>query len=113
MPESNNNVPENPLTDDSLAINQTLNLQTAQIPWLELQRSYAQGRVIAVRADLDLIETATLLVENNTALIEKLIDQKSIMFANDDQAKKWFENDRMLWAVVVPPWVLVQDRETD
>ena len=89
----------------------TLNLQTAKIPWLELQRSYAQGRVIVVRSDLDLVQLAAQIVDNNTGSVEKLIRQNAIMFAADEQALKWYEKETQLWAVVVPPWVLVQDKE--
>ncbi len=98
------NLPENVTASDAL------NLQTAQIPWLELQRSYAQGRVIAVRSDLDLVQIAAQLVENDTDSVESLIRQNAIMFASDEQALKWFEKDAQLWAVVVTPWVLVQDK---
>ena len=32
--------------------------------------------------------------------------------ASDDQAKRWIASDALLWAVVIKPWVLVQEIET-
>ncbi len=35
-----------------------VNLETAKIPWAELQRCFAAGLAIAVAGDLDLVEVA-------------------------------------------------------
>ena len=37
------------------------------------------------------------------------MDNGSIAPVADAQAKEWIGNDATVWAVVVKPWVLVQD----
>ncbi len=82
--------------------------QTARIRWHDLQTYYAHGSVIAVAADLDLVEVAVQLGLDNTAQFQQWIADKRIAPVHDAQALAWFEGDAVLWAVVAPPWVLVQ-----
>ena len=99
---------DNPQTDEP-DIRQKLNLETGKISWPELQRYFAGGRVIIVERDLDLIDTATLLVEDSSAEMEKLVAQGRIVRATDEHAIRWQDTDPLFWAVVVAPWVLVQE----
>lgn len=94
---------------DELDIRQKLNLETGKITWPELQRYFAAGKVIIVDHDLDLIAIAALLVEDSSAEMEKLIAQGRIVRALDDDAIRWQETEPLFWAVVVAPWVLVQE----
>ena len=84
--------------------------QTARIRWRELQTWYASGSVIRVGGELDLVDVAVQLGMDNTARFEQWIAAGSIVRVADDQALAWFEADQELWAVVAPPWVLVQQR---
>jgi len=84
--------------------------QTARIKWRELQTWYASGSVISVDGELDLVDVAVQLGMDNTARFEQWIAAGSIVRVTDDQALAWFEADQELWAVVAPPWVLVQQR---
>lgn len=82
--------------------------QTALIPWRELQTHYAGGRVVVVEPALDLVEVAVQLGMDNTGLFRSWIDSGEVAVVSDDQARAWIEDERVLWAVVAPPWVLVQ-----
>ena len=82
--------------------------QTARIRWRDLQTWYARGSVIAVAARLNLVEVAVQLGLDNTAQFQRWIGEGSIAPVKDDQALGWYEANPELWAVVAPPWVLVQ-----
>ncbi len=85
--------------------------QTARIPWRDLQTHYARGSVIAVAPELDLVEVAVQLGLDNTGQFQQWIDEGRVAAASDDQARRWHDDDRELWAVVAAPWVLVQERD--
>ena len=82
--------------------------QTALIPWRELQTHYARGRVVVVQPALDLVEVAVQLGMDNAGLFRSWIERGEVAAVSDDQARAWVEDERELWAVVAPPWVLVQ-----
>ena len=85
-----------------------LNLETAQIAWKELQRFFAGGTALMVSADLDLVEVAFRMSEDNVAQIQRWVEAGKLGKVTDAQAAAWFESDALVWAVVVSPWVLVQ-----
>jgi hypothetical protein len=85
--------------------------QTARIPWRELQTHYARGSVIAVAPELDLVEVAVQLGLDNTGQFQQWIYDGRVTAASDDQARRWYDEDRELWAVVAAPWVLVQENK--
>ena len=97
----------NQFNDEEL--HQALNLQTAQISWLELQRQFASGRLIKVSSELDLIKTAMKFVRDDKDTIEKWISEEKLMTANDEDARQWNEKQADFWSVVVAPWVLAQE----
>ncbi len=85
-----------------------VNLETAQMPWREMQRYFASGAALYVAPGLDLVEVAFQMSEDNAALIGQWMGAGQLGRVVDEQARDWFEADAMLWAVVVSPWVLVQ-----
>jgi hypothetical protein len=85
-----------------------LNMETARIAWKDLLRFFAAGTVIAVSDELDLVEVAIQISNDNKALIEQWMIEKRVDKVSDAQAKDWLETDASLWAVVVRPWILVQ-----
>lgn len=89
-------------------LEQKLNLETAQIPWRELQRYFASGNAIGVDASLDLIHVAVQIADNNATQIKSWMDAGLLDVVKDQQALIWYEQDAIVWAVVIKPWVLVQ-----
>ena len=87
--------------------------QTAKIRWAELQRAFAQGRVLVVDADVDLIATGEQIVLDNASGIENLIRQGKLSSVALDEAKQWHQQNQQFWSVVVAPWVLIQIVATD
>ena len=89
-------------------IDQHIHLQTAKIRWHELQRAFAGGNVIAVNSQLDLTHVAAQIVADNAAQIKMWMDAGQLDAVSDSQAQTWYEQDALVWAVVIKPWVLVQ-----
>ncbi len=86
-----------------------LNTETAKIGWEEIQRFFAKGQVFIVDSELDLIETAAKMIQDEKGTVEKWLAQGLILQATTDDARRWNETDPDLWAVVVAPWILVQE----
>lgn len=91
------------------ALKARLNQETAKIDWHELQRFYAGGALIAVAKGVDLIEVACRFSIDDKAQVEQWLSAGQVFKVNDEQAAKWFEQQTTHWAVVVAPWVLVQE----
>lgn len=83
--------------------------ETSKIAWSELQRFFAAGKAIYVSVDLDLVEAAVQISNDNSDLVKQWLDNGKIAPVSDDQARCWIGTDAAVWAVVVKPWVLVQD----
>ncbi len=82
--------------------------ETSKIAWHELQYFFASGMAVYVSDELDLVEVASCFADDNKAMVEKWIQDKQVMPVPDDQAKIWYDNEALVWAVVIKPWVLVQ-----
>lgn len=95
------------MTEETLA--QKLNRETAKTQWGVLAPFYAQGRMVGIAKGQDLIETAIAIAEDNAAKIKELQDKGLVFTPTDDNAKHWHESTATLWALVVNPWVLVQE----
>jgi len=95
-------------TNSQQELLQKLNRETAKIPWHELQRFFAAGKVLVVDASSDLIEIAKAVVEDDSDFINNLLQQKRVAQVSDAQAADWHRDNANVWAVVVAPWVLVQ-----
>ena len=87
-----------------------INLETAQIPWKELERFFAGGRVISVEDHGDMIRVAQLMASDDVKAISGMLENREIGKVTDEQAQVWSDSDALLWAVVVSPWILVQQR---
>ena len=83
--------------------------ETAKIPWQELQRFFASGKVIWVTNDLDLVEVASALQQDDVRRVSDWTENLQLGVVSDDQARQWITDDSLLWAVAVKPWVLVQE----
>lgn len=87
-----------------------INLETARIPWKNLQYFFAGGSAIQVAADLDLVDVALCIAQDEQDRVASWLDGGQLAPVTDDLARRWFDQDVIVWAVVVKPWVLVQER---
>ena len=86
-----------------------LNLETARLGWKELERHFARGDVIRVAVGVDLIDAALLIAENDAAAAQVWLTEGRIARAGINHAEDWHARQPTFWAVVVAPWVLVQE----
>lgn len=99
------------MEDTELPLQARLNLQTARISWPEIERFFARGRVLKTSPELDLIEVAVALAEDDTEKFGHWTKTGQVQHLNNATAKQWVKNDADLWAVVIAPWVIAQRRE--
>lgn len=86
-----------------------INFETSKIPWVELQRFFAAGKVLQVSEDLDLTEVALQMSQDQVAEIQSQIDSGEISVLADEKAKDLFDRQASVWSVVIKPYVLVQE----
>ena len=86
-----------------------INSETARIPWLELQRFFAAGKVIWISSELDLVDVAWAMQRDDVDQVGAWGERGQLAPVTDDQARAWVATDSMLWSVVIKPWVLVQE----
>lgn len=98
------------MDDSGLPLHTRLNLETARISWKELQLFFAKGQVVEVVNSLDLVAVATAFASDNAAQCKMWLESGEVRRAPDESARLWAQDDSHLWAVVVAPWVLVQNR---
>ena len=95
--------------DDTSELITRLNGETAKIEWHQLQKHYASGSVISVAPGFDLIKVAIALHRDDTAQVKQLLAEKLVTKVNDTQAQRWYDEKASVWALVIPPFVLVQE----
>lgn len=84
--------------------------ETARINWPQLQKFFAAGAVVTVSAGQDLVEVAFAFSSDNKASVAGWLATGAVERTTEQQAQQWFDNNTELWAVVISPWVLVQDK---
>jgi hypothetical protein len=98
----------NEIDDSEQLARASLNLETAKIPWSELQRFFAGGVAIGVAPGLDLLDVAYQMSQDNKPCVARWVADGQIAAVSDEQALQWLQADVEVWSVVVRPWVLVQ-----
>ncbi len=85
--------------------------ETAPIRWQELQPFFARGAVLWVQGSQDLIAVAEAVAENDQQQVAGWLATGALSRLEDERAADLLARDPQLWAVVVAPWVLVQERQ--
>lgn len=99
------------MTNETDELTTQLNKETAKLPWNELERHFARGSVVKVAVGMDLINVAVMISKDDKATLETLMEEGKVANATTDDAKVWQECSCEFWAVVVAPWVVVQEIE--
>ena len=86
-----------------------LNSETGKLGWPELQRHFARGVVVVAAPGMDLVEVATRMSMDDGETIGQWLAAENIRRANEADARGWVNSDAIFWAVVVAPWVVVQE----
>jgi hypothetical protein len=99
-----------PMSEEASTLYAKLLGETASITWTELQPFFARGALLWVEPSLDLIEVAQAVAQNDADRVSAWLASGELGKVAETLALELVERDPMLWAVVVSPWVLVQDR---
>lgn len=86
-----------------------LEAEVGEILWTELERHFARGVVIVVASEMDLIKVAQAFSEDDAETLRNWLQQERVLKAKDDHARRWSSEPVLLRAIVVAPWVLVQE----
>ena len=97
------------MSEHEKLVREELNEQTAKIEWKELERHFARGVLIKVTPELDLVEVGAAMVRDDVKLLEVWAKEGKVVRAGEEDARRWVDSDPVFWAVVVAPWVLVQE----
>jgi hypothetical protein len=100
-------------TEDTNELIARLNGETAKIEWHQLQKHYATGSIIAVDIGFDLIKVAIALHQDDTAQVKRWLTEGLLSEVSDQQAQAWYDQNSLVWALVIPPFVLVQEVKTN
>ena len=91
-----------------LQLRREYHAQTARIAWTELASHFAAGSVIQVADHLDLVDVAVQLGLDNVDRFHAWTGEGAVAPLPDAVAGELARNNASVWAVVAPPWVLVQ-----
>lgn len=94
--------------DNDSELHTKINCETARLPWSELQRQFAQGAVIYVSPELDLVDVAVRMSSDDKDSIAAWLAAGQVGKVTDEQAQSWSAAEASLWTSVVIPFVLVQ-----
>ena len=97
------------MQDLSAELRARINGETGKIRWNELERHFARGNMIWVSGELDLVEVAVRITEDDKAAVEQWMRTGAIRRAEAEDAKSWQACNQLFWAVVTAPWLLVQE----
>jgi len=95
-------------TEQQEILRAKVNMETSRIHWKELERFFAGGAAVVVNTGLDLVEVAIQMHADNKLQFEKWLISGMVGKVSDEQASAWLAADAEVWAVVVSPWILVQ-----
>ncbi len=84
--------------------------ETAAITWPELQPFFARGTLLLVEGTQDLIEVAQAVAQNDHVKVAAWLESGLLSRVDDSRAESLLKRNPALWAVVVAPWVLAQER---
>lgn len=83
--------------------------ETGTLSWPELERHFARGVVVKLAAELDLVEVAACMVEDDKTSVAGWLEAGQVARATSLDAMDWHGRGAEFRAVVVAPWVLVQE----
>ena len=82
----------------------------AEVNYRELKIHLQRDAIIVVAADLDLIEAAVAVADDDKTQVEAWIGANRLAKPTEDQLKMWEEKpDNLFKMLIVQPFILVQD----
>jgi hypothetical protein len=103
---------QKPMTQEPSTLYAKLLGETASITWKELEPFFARGALLWVDPGLDLIAAAEAVATDEGEKVAAWLATDKVAKLSETRALDLFERDPELWAVVVSPWILIQERAT-
>ncbi|MBC7659927.1 MAG: DUF2288 family protein [Chitinophagaceae bacterium] len=95
------------MTED---MKQKLAAEVDILPWGDLARHFAFGRLYVVRSPWTLTEAALVLKSDDAGRLKDAMDQGHFAVPTDDEVKLWLTNNTQFDVIVMSPFVLVEPR---
>ena len=86
--------------------------ETAKIDWKDLESFFSRGALLYVAPGVDLVSVAQAVADDDTTTVSQWLSSGLVQRMQAEQASDFAARTPELWAVVVAPWVLVQERGT-
>lgn len=99
------------MTDQPSTLYAKLLGETAVIEWKALERFWAKGDLIWVSEHLDLIEVAQAMAENRSETFAAWRNAGTVGPLSAEQALDLQSRDPEIWAVVVSPFIVIQEKK--
>jgi len=90
-----------------------LESESGYLSWQELEKHFARGVVRVITTNSKLIEVAIDIAQNNTKNISNTISNNNVSEPSDSQATEWQQLNTNFLCVVVAPFVLIQEFNSD
>ncbi len=97
------------MSEDSEELRAKLISETGKLEWSELERHFARGALVAVNPGIDLIDVALCIANDDKATMGKWFDADTVRCAETADAEAWVKTQPLFWAVVIAPWVVIQE----
>ncbi|WP_256576541.1 DUF2288 domain-containing protein [Pseudomonas sp. Irchel 3E20] len=101
---------DRPMIEEPSTLYAKLLGETAPITWKELEPFFAKGALLWVDGSLDLIEAAQAMAQNEADKVAAWLATETLGKVSASRALDLVTRDPQLWAVVVSPWIMVQER---
>ena len=86
-----------------------LKAQVMATHWADLAQHFARGGLLVAASDQDLLDAAAAIADDDTAVVEKMLEEGSLRRASDQDAKTWNSlPDARFQFLVLQPFVLTQ-----
>ncbi len=83
--------------------------EAGNVYWQELQPHFARGVVFSLHSEKNLIDVAGAIISDDKDRVTHLLEKGDLLKVSDDQARDWLEANPLFRAIVVAPWVLIQE----
>ena len=91
-------------------LKEKLEKDVADISWKDLQPHAKRDAIIVIKDDLDLLEVAAAIAEDNTVSVQAWITSKSISKPTSQQLTDWNQTpEKQFSTLIVQPFVVIQE----
>ncbi|QHE90469.1 DUF2288 domain-containing protein [Pandoraea fibrosis] len=108
-PAQSDQRPQNPSSEPSDVYVRLLS-ETAKIDWKDLESFFARGVLLYVAPGVDLVSVAEAVANDDKDTVSQWLSSGMVQRMQAEHANDYATRTPELWAVVVAPWVLVQER---